>query len=400
VSFAAGSESVVVTGVGAVTALGLDVEETWSRLLSGADGTGPLSRFNGSGYRVRRACEVPTSAAGAGSAAESTLKCDIARRAAREAASSAGAGSAVEPARVGLVFATLASDLSPYEEQVRSGGGREIDRETAHHLMPSGIASDLASDLGCEGWVGTVLTACAAGNHAVAIGRKWILAGRADVMFVGGSDVITQTQYTHFHNVRSLSPNFCQPFDRDRRGLVIGEGAAFLVLESEAYARRRGAPILARVLGAGATCDAYHMTAPEPSGRGPEQAILAALADARLGADDIDYVCAHGTGTPLNDRVEAQTLRRLFGGRLPASSIKSMIGHCMGAASAIGAVASVLALRDQMAPPTIHFAEPDPDCPIDCVPNTARALRLRTVLNNALAFGGNNCALVLGEFDG
>jgi 3-oxoacyl-[acyl-carrier-protein] synthase II len=216
-------------------------------------------------------------------------------------------------------------------------------------------------------------------------------------MVVGGSDLITQTEYTHFHNLKALAPDVCRPFDRGRRGLVLGEGAGFLVLESERHARRRNAAVLAKILGTGASSDAYHMTAPEPSGAGARRAIDLALQDAGVSADAVDYVSAHGTGTPHNDRVEGRVLRELFGERAPAaSSIKSMIGHCMGAASAIEAVVCVLAMRDGVVPPTIHFTEPDPDCPIDCVPNQARELRPRVAMNDAFGFGGNNCIVLVG----
>jgi 3-oxoacyl-[acyl-carrier-protein] synthase II len=389
------SAAVVVTGVGLVTALGADVEATWTRMLAGVDATGDLSRFPADGYRVRRACEVAGPAPPNDDGA--SLMLEVARHAAFEAAAWAGVLPLPDPSRAGLVFGTLGSaDLGRYEARARAGHGETVDRAMATALMPSDVAAEVAGMLGCEGRVATVLAACASGNHAIAMASRWILSGRADLMLAGGADVISQTQYTHFHNLRALAPDVCRPFDRRRRGLVLGEGAGFLVLEAERHARRRGGRILARVLGAGSSADAFHMTAPEPNGEGARRAIGAALRDAGLSADAVDYVSAHGTGTPLNDRAEARLLRELFDSRVPASSIKSMIGHCMGGASAIEAITCVLALRDQIVPPTIHFEEPDPDCPIDCVPNAARPLRVRVALNNAFAFGGNNSIVVFG----
>ena len=280
---------------------------------------------------------------------------------------------------------------------MRDSGDERVDSATARGLMPSTVAAELAVAVGCEGPVTTVLTACASGNHAIAIARRWLARGRADQVVVAAADIVSQTQYTHFHNLRALAPDACRPFDRGRRGLVLGEGAAAMVLEPEGHARRRGASILARILGTGASADAFHMTAPAPDGAGARRAIEAALTDAGIAPTQVDWVSAHGTGTPHNDRVEARVLRDLFGPRVPASSIKSMIGHCMGAASLIEAVTCVLAVRDGAVPPTIHFEEADPDCPIDCVPNDARDLPVRVAVNNAFAFGGNNGIVVVGS---
>jgi 3-oxoacyl-[acyl-carrier-protein] synthase II len=385
-------EEVVVTGLGLLTGLGSGVQRVWPRLLAGEDATGPLTRFPADGYRVRRACQVDDAEA----AGDGDLKLAITRRVAHEAAADAGLLPLAEPSRAGVLVGTLGPSLNVYEQRVRAEGEARIDRALACSLLPGAAARAVAEQLGCEGRVATMLTACAAGSQALILASRWIATGRADVMLVGGSEVLTQTQYTHFHNLRALARDFCRPFDRHRRGLVLGEGAAFVVLESGRHARRRGATIRARVLGAGESCDAYHMTAPEPTGSGARRAIDAALADAGLCPDDVGYVSAHGTGTILNDRVEAQVLRQRFGGRVPASSIKAMIGHCMGATSAIESIVCVLALRDQVVPPTIHHETPDPDCPIDCVPNQARAVRLRVALNLAFSFGGNNCAVAFG----
>lgn len=386
-----GYRRVVVTGLGLVTALGSGVERVWKDLLAGRDATGDLSRFPAEAYRIRRACEVPARAR------SGILVETIAAEAAEEALAQSGVDPEAAPERFGLILGTLGSaGLAEYERQARAAGRAGMDAAWARSLMPGTLAARLAVRFGCEGSVATVLAACASGNHAIALARRRIRSGEADTMLAGGADVLTQTQYTHFHNLRSLSPGFCRPFDRHRRGLVIGEGAAFLVLEEERRARARGAELLARVLGAGSSSDAHHMTAPDPTGAGAGRALSEALRDAQLDAGQVQYVSAHGTGTPHNDRMEGALLGRTFGPRLATSSIKSMIGHCMGAASAIEAVVCVLSLRDQCVPPTIHFEEPDPECPVDCVPNCARELPVKVAVNNAFGFGGNNSSVVLG----
>jgi 3-oxoacyl-[acyl-carrier-protein] synthase II len=385
-------EPVVITGLGLITGLGSGVEEVWARLLAGDEATGRLTRFPADGYRVRLACQVDERAFPEGG----DLKLAITKRAAREAAVDAGILPLAQPSRTGLLMGTFGPSFNVYEDQVRSAGSTHIDRATACSLLPGAAAGAVADLLGCEGRVATLLTACAAGSQALVLASRWISMRLADVMLVGSSEILTQTAYTHFHNLRALSRDVCRPFDRHRRGLVLGEGASFLVLEAERHARRRGARIRARVLGGGETCDAYHMTAPEPTGAGAQLAIDAALAEGGLSPDAVGYVSAHGTGTVLNDRREAQLLRRRFGEGVPASSIKAMVGHCMGATSAMESVVCVLALRDQVVPPTIHYETPDPECPIDCVPNHARELRLRVAMNVAFAFGGNNCAIAFG----
>ena len=210
-------------------------------------------------------------------------------------------------------------------------------------------------------------------------------------------DTLTQTEFTHFHNVHALSPDRCRPFDRNRKGLVLGEGAAALILEEESGARRRGARIYAEVAGYGLSADGYHMTAPEPQGAGASRAMRDALRHGGVTADQVDYISAHGTGTSLNDPMETKAIRAVFGARadrIPVSSIKSMIGHCMGAASVIEAVVSCLAIVDGRVPPTANYEEPDPACDLDYVTEGARVLPVRVVMSNAFAFGGNNAIVI------
>jgi 3-oxoacyl-[acyl-carrier-protein] synthase II len=241
-------------------------------------------------------------------------------------------------------------------------------------------------------------TACAAGNYAIGYGFDMIRTGRADVMLSGGADAFSRITYMGFSRLGAIAPERCQPFDRMRKGMVPGEGAAVLVLESLEGARARGATIYAEVLGYGVSCDSHHMTAAHPQGDGAIRAMAAALKESGVSRDDVDYISAHGTGTPTNDRVESLAVRSFFGeraSRIPMSSIKSMVGHTMGAASAIEAAACSLAIHTGWAPPTMNYETPDPECDLDYVPNRARKVDPRVVLNNAYAFGGNNASLCL-----
>jgi 3-oxoacyl-[acyl-carrier-protein] synthase II len=282
-------------------------------------------------------------------------------------------------------------------EDSRAAGASlaEASAELATQYPSHLLATRIARDAGFLGSVMTIPSACAAGNHAIAAAAGVLRSGRGDVMLAGGADAFSRITFTGFARLGAIAPERCQPFDRNRKGMVPGEGAAMLVLERATSARRRGARIYAEVAGCGLSCDAYHMTGGDPSADGAVRAMQGALADAGLTPDDVSYISAHGTGTPVNDRLEALALTRLFGAvRVPASSIKSMIGHAMGAASAIEAVACVLATVHDVVPPTIHYETPDPDCPLDCVPNAAREYRVDVAMNNAYGFGGNNASVV------
>jgi 3-oxoacyl-[acyl-carrier-protein] synthase II len=246
-------------------------------------------------------------------------------------------------------------------------------------------------------------TACAAGNYAIGYGFDLLRTGRADVVVAGGADAFSRITYMGFARLGAIAPERCQPFDKNRKGMVPGEGAAILVLESIDAAIARGATVYAEVLGYGVSCDSHHMTAAHPQGDGAIRAMEGAMREAGVGIEDIDYISAHGTGTPTNDRVETIAARTLFAGRamsVPMSSIKSMMGHTMGAASAIEASACSLALQTGWIPPTINYETPDPECDLDYVPNQARKTDPRVILNNAYAFGGNNASLCLRRYEG
>jgi len=393
-----GRRRVVITGLGPVTPIGIGREPFWTAALSGTDASGEVRGFDTSLYKVHRACEIrefdPPEVEGKPGRA-STLAVAAADLALRDAG--------LEPPleRAGVVIGTTGGEIQILERlnRIRHETGEDgVDsREFSKHPCHV-ISANVARHFGLGGPNLVVPTACAAGNYAVAIGRDWIESGRSDIVLAGGSDPFSKVAFTGFARLSAIAPDRCRPFDRNRHGLLVGEGAAILILESLDSAHIRGAKIYAEIRGSGFSCDAYHLTIPHPEGTGVRLAMARALEDARIGPEQVDYVSAHGTGTPANDRTEAGALRSLFGDRIgstPVSSIKSMIGHTMGAAGAIEAIACVLAIDTGFVPPTINYETPDPECDLDVVPNAARETRVHVALNNAYAFGGNNSCIVI-----
>jgi 3-oxoacyl-[acyl-carrier-protein] synthase II len=284
----------------------------------------------------------------------------------------------------------------------RRQGLDAVPRRQFAQLSPGTITANIARALGFHGPNAMMLTSCTAGNQAIGHACDLIRKGRVDAALVGGTDSLSMMNHVGFNRLLSLAPEYCQPFDRNRKGLVIGEGSAFLVIERLADAVARDAHIHGEILGTGLGFDAHHMTRPHPDGRGGAQAIRAAVTAAGIRLEDVDYISAHGTGTHQNDRIESKLVRDVFGERaydIPISSIKSMLGHTMGAASAIEAVACLLSLQRGVLPPTIHYETPDPECDLDYVPNQARRVSIRVALSQAFAFGGNTSALVLGRHE-
>lgn len=398
---------VVVTGLGMVTPIGHTREESWRAFLAGNDGGGMVTVFDVSKYRVQRAHEVKRFPASLGrdSFFPNSELYRWTHTAAREALSDAGLLGlpGVNPERGAIVIGTLSADIRPWEIALRKECSKKpngLTREVAPTFAPYSISAGLAADFGFEGPLNTLLNACSSGNHAIAFAHDLFKRGLIDVALVGGCEPLSQTEFTHFHNVKSLAPEYCQPFNRTRQGLMIGEGAAILILESFDFAKGRGTQPYAELLGSGLSCDGFHMTAPDPDGDGARRSMERALRAARLAHEQIDYISAHGTGTPINDKTETIAMKNVFGDharRLAISSIKSMIGHTMGAASAIESIVCCLALRDQVVPPTIHYSERDPECDLDYVPNQAREMKLSRVLNNSFAFGGNNVSNIFAK---
>ncbi|HSR68361.1 MAG TPA: beta-ketoacyl-[acyl-carrier-protein] synthase family protein [Acidobacteriota bacterium] len=403
---------VVITGIGLVTPLGIGHEEVWDNLLKGACGTAPVRAFSTHDYPATMGGEVrgfdpvrylrrqhPEQMGRASQMAVASALMAL------QDAELAQADDLYRPHRCGVVMGTTSGEpliVEQYNDALKAGRVDAFADRLFTQYPCSTLAHRVADELLWTGGALTIPNACAAGNFAIGYARDLILGGRLDMALAGGSDAFSRIPYAGFGRLGAIAPDLCRPFDRDRQGMIPGEGAATLVLESGDSARRRGARIYAEVLACGASCDAHHMTAGHPDGDGAVRAIEAALLESGLDPDDIDYICAHGTGTPTNDRIESRAVHRVFGERarkLPMSSIKSMMGHTMGAASAIEAAACALAIHTGEVPPTINFQTPDPDCPIDCVPNTARRVNPKVVLNNAYAFGGTNASLCLRQWD-
>ena len=403
----------MVTGLGAVSAAGEGVGRFWSACVEGRAALRPIRRFDARPYGDPRAGEcrldpgaaagdapAPAAAAAALPGADATVR--FARGAAREALRSAGLEGTALPSGSGIAIGTCLGSARPAFDWHARGGVR---RDSAADAPPppgslfAGPALALASAHGADGPVLTVSTACASGTSAIALGAAAIRSGEADLVLAGGADALSEFVLSGFHLLRALTLTEVRPFDRRRDGLALGEGAGLLVLEERAAAGRRGAPILAEILGSGSAGDAHHMTGPAPDGGGVARALGAALADAGLEAAAIDAISAHGTGTPYNDRMESLAIRRVFGtraGALPVNSIKPIIGHTLGAAGALEAILCVLMLRHAVVPPTLNYGEPDPECDLDYVPGRARPIPLRRVISTSSAFAGCNAALVVG----
>jgi 3-oxoacyl-[acyl-carrier-protein] synthase II len=280
-------------------------------------------------------------------------------------------------------------------------GAKKVHFSRLSPLCPASSTDRIATAWGLTGPKATFMTACSSGATAIGFARDLIVNRMADVMIAGGVEALSRTTYATFNALQAVSPEYCRPFDAKRDGLSIGEAAAFLVLESQNHALARGALIYGEVLGYGVTCDSFHITAPDPEASGAIRAIQAAIGDADIFANDIDYICAHGTATQANDLMETKAIKEVFGKKsrqIPVSSIKSMTGHTLGASGALAAVASVIAMRDGFIPPTIHHDTPDPACDLDYVSEGARPATLNSILINSFAFGGNNTSLILGRY--
>lgn len=393
-----GGGSVVVTGAGWVTPLGGEREATWQALLGGAVGLQRLRRLDASALPADRGGEVDLDCEGDRLAAcyggsRAALMASVASRRAYE---DAGIGSAgVERERIGVVFGSVMATRPTVEPRgAWSPAGAPRSRRAALNppSTPASISRAPARELDLRGPNRLLSTACASGNSAIALAAELLRDGQADAMVAGGADEISYAMLLMFNSFRSLAPDAVRPFDLNRRGLMLAEGAAALLLERESDARARGARVYGRVAGHATVAEAHHMTAPDPSGAGAARAIAGVLREADAAPGDVDHISAHGTGTASNDSAEAAAIRRVFGAhadRVPVASLKGAIGHAQGAASAIEAIACLLSLRDGVIPPTANHETPDPACPLDVVAGSARRGRLRLVLNNAFGFGGN-----------
>ncbi len=409
---------VVVTGLGAVSPLGLNVAESWANAVEGVSGVGPITRFDPEELLVKIACEVK------GFDPEQYLDAREIRRRDRfeqfgaaisqQALAQSGLQITEENAgRIGVIISSATGGIQTFEEAMRviiEDNPRRLSPFVIPMYMSNGAAGLVGIDIGAKGPSFSVASACASG--ADGIGQAWLLirSGMLDGAVAGGSEAtITPLGIGAFDRLGALSrqnddySNTPAPFDKDRDGLVMGEGAAALILESLEHAQARGAVILAEMVGYSATADAYHITAPAEGGAGGAAAMSQAMEIAGLNPEEVDYVSAHGTGTELNDVAETQAIKAALGEHayeVAVSSTKSMTGHMMGATGALEAVFCVKAIGSGVVPPTIHLRNPDPECDLDYVPNEARELEVNTALSNAFGFGGHNAVLAFRAFSG
>jgi 3-oxoacyl-[acyl-carrier-protein] synthase II len=396
---------VVVTGLGVVSSIGLGPERFAAGLRAGRSGVSPITAFDTAGYAHANGCQVNgfepgewihrTPIAGLGRAAR------FSAAAGRMAVQDAGLAEAdLRAARCQISIGTTdgeSYDLDRLTAAEVAAGPAALEPGLARRIPAPLLSAAVARELGlADAEVLTVATACSAGNYALGNGLDAIRLGDADFALCGGADAICRKTFTAFYRLGTIAPDCCRPFDANRQGILTGEGAGVLLLESADSARARGARVYAEVLGYGLNCDAYHPVAPNEAS--VARCMRLALADAGVKPQEVDLISAHGTGTRANDITESQAIRRVFGDRPPRTiALKSMLGHTMGAASALGAIACSLAITHRFIPPTINHTETDPLCPVDCVPNTAVDADLRIVQNNGLAFGGNNAVVLLGK---
>lgn len=396
------AERVVVTGVGAITSQGEGVEALWRGLRAGEVAIRPVRRFDMTGYGTALGGEVARAVVARRDPALEFLLVAAAEAMAasglRPQRPDGGGPGAVPARRWGVVVGTCNGGLRSAElAWCARRAGKRVDPLDHLVVQPQVLAEAVGAEFGLKGPVLSVNTACASGAHAIAHAFEAIRAGRADAVLVAGADAFSETAFAGFTSLESLSPRPAAPYSRDRDGLSLGEGAGALVLTTLAVAEAAGAPVLAEVLGYGLSADGHHPTAPRPDGEGAARAIRAALDAAGVPASAVDYVNGHGTGTPKNDSAESNGVRGALGAhadRVPLSSVKSMIGHLLGAAGTVEAIATALALRDQLAPPTAGFTTPDPKCGLDPVPVRARPLPMEVALSNNFAFAGANAAVL------
>ena len=397
---------VFVTGVGVISSLGFGREAFWESLTSGRSAASPIEAFDASGLDRNIACEVkdfrPRDFLTAAESRRAGRCSQMALAAARMAVEDANIGDVdLGGPRTAVILGTTmgeANVLGQLESTWIHKGEHEVVPPMLARYGTTLLPIHIARAFGARGMVQTMPAACAAGNYAIGYAADQIRAGRADVAISGAAEVIEKLQFAGFARLGAIAPDRCRPFDQERRGLLVGEGAGILILESEESVVRRGARVLAEVGGYGLACDAHHITRPHPEGEGSAKAMLQAIETSGLTPDRVGYINAHGTGTAANDKIETKVIQQIFGDTQPfVTSVKSMLGHCMGAASAIEAVSCVLTLQDGIVPPTINYENPDPECQVNLVANEARQVNPDFVLNNSLAFGGYDAVVAFAK---
>lgn len=410
------SRRVVVTGLGTISALGLNTQENWENMKKGVCGIHEITNFDHTQTKVTLAAEVNNFDANTLIGRKEAKKMDrytqFAVVCAREAFKDANLEGQVDPNRFGIILSSGIGGIGTIESEIAKALNKGYDR-ISPFFIPMAIsnlaAGHVAIDLGAKGMVTCVVTACAGGTNAIGDAFRQVRDGYQDVMIAGGAEAaITPMAIGGFASMKALHEGTDPmrasiPFDKERSGFVMGEGAGLLVLEEYEHAKARGAHIYAEMVGYGATCDAYHITAPAPEGEGGARCMQQALEDAGLQPEAIDYINAHGTSTPMNDKYETMAIKTVFkehAQQLAVSSTKGMTGHMLGATGGVEAVACVKALEEGIIPATINYREQDPECDLDIVPNEARAKDIEYALSNSLGFGGHNAAIIFKKYKG
>jgi len=400
---------VVVTGLGVVSSIGIGIDDFWKNLTSGKSGISEVTAFDVSGHDVKRGGEVknfiPTKFISKEKLKEMARASQFAVAASKLALEDSGLEfSKFDKGEIAIVFGTTMGEGGMIEEIDKHWteiGEDDVWGITVSKYPSNAISNNVNRTLELDGISWVIPTACAAGNYSIGFGYDLTRKGQADCAIVGGSDPFSRIGFTGFGRLYAMSPDVCRPFDKNRKGMMVGEGSGVLILEELKSALKRNAKIYAEILGYGLSCDANHMTAPLV--RGIVKVMERALRNGGVNKKNVDYISAHGTGTPANDKTECESIKTIFGDlvrNIPVNSIKSMLGHTMGAASAIEAISCCKTIKEGVIPPTINFQTPDPECDVDCVPNKAREKHVAIALNNSFAFGGNNACLVLGEYEG
>lgn len=410
-------EKIVITGLGVVAPNGNNVDEFWSACAAGKSGIDSITYFDTSDHRVSIAGELSNFQPETVLDSKEIRKLDpfsvYAIVATDEAVKMASIDSnSIDMDRVGVTIGTGVGGIQTLEEQhgvIMNKGARRVSPQFVPKMIANIAGGHLSIRWGFRGPNQTIVSACASGTDAIGLAMRMIMVGDADMMICGGTEAsVTPLTIAGFANMRALSQSCdepskaSRPFDLGRDGFVLGEGAGMLVIEKESHAKKRGATILAELAGYGATDDAFHVTQPAVGGAGAHKAMARAIQDAGLNITDIDYINAHGTSTPFNDRNESAAISALFGdhcGKLKVSSTKSMTGHLLGAAGGIEAVAAVKTIQHQIIPPTINYNTPDPDCTLDYVPNTAQPHEVNAILSNTFGFGGHNAVICIRKYD-
>jgi 3-oxoacyl-[acyl-carrier-protein] synthase II len=408
---------VVITGLGAITPVGNNVPAMWEALITGCSGVGPITLLDPTGFETRFAAEVKGFDAVALVGRRDARRMDRFTQFAVAAAGQALADAKLEIApgnasRIGCIFGSGIGGIGTILAEAEVARSKGLDRVSPFlvpMMLPDTAPAQVAIQYGLKGPNMAIVTACASSANAIGEATEIIRRGTADVMVAGGAEAgIVPLALAGFNVMNAVSrrndapQKASRPFDANRDGFVLGEGGAALVLESLEHAQARGSRVYAEVLGYGASADAYHITAPQENGEGAASAMRAALAQAKLGPQDIGYLNAHGTSTPLNDKSETAAIKQVFGPtayKIPISSTKSMTGHLLGAAGALEAVVCVKALQESILPPTINYETPDPECDLDYIPNVTRRVSIHTAMSNSFGFGGHNACLIFGIAD-